>query len=173
MKHTAARRLVNGFTLIELMIVVAIIAILASIAYPSYQEQIAKGRRTEARVELSQAQQWLERFYSEHYSYTTATNGTAMATLFAAQPFRRAPREGTAVYNLTVTATVSAYTLTAVPISPGPMATDVCGTYTSFSRVASSPTVRLNAACGSVFAFLRCIVVKYDCSFYSPPALHC
>lgn len=43
---------VRGFTLIELMIVVAIIAVLASVAYPSYKEYVARSRRAEARAVL-------------------------------------------------------------------------------------------------------------------------
>ncbi len=42
------RKQLNGFTLVELMIVVAIVAILASIAYPSYQEQVRRTNRSEA-----------------------------------------------------------------------------------------------------------------------------
>ena len=51
----------KGFTLIEVMIVVAIIGILSAIAYPSYTEYIARGHRADARAGLLQAQQWLER----------------------------------------------------------------------------------------------------------------
>jgi len=51
----------SGFTLIELMIVVAVVAILATIAYPSYTEYVRRGHRAEARAALLQAQQWLER----------------------------------------------------------------------------------------------------------------
>ena len=58
---------VRGFTLIELMIVVAIIAVLASVAYPSYKEYVARSRRAEARAVLVAAQQWMERFYTENF----------------------------------------------------------------------------------------------------------
>lgn len=58
-----------GFTLIELMIVVAIVAILSAVAYPSYKEYIAKGRRAEMKTVLLSAQQWMERFYTENYRY--------------------------------------------------------------------------------------------------------
>ena len=51
----------QGFTLIEVMIVVAIIGILSAIAYPSYAEYIRRGHRAHARAGLLQAQQWLER----------------------------------------------------------------------------------------------------------------
>ena len=51
----------QGFTLIELMIVVAVVAILSTIAYPSYTEYVRRGHRAEARAGLLQGQQWLER----------------------------------------------------------------------------------------------------------------
>ena len=51
----------QGFTLIELMIVVAIVGILSAIAYPSYTEFVRRGHRADARAGLLQAQQWLER----------------------------------------------------------------------------------------------------------------
>ena len=49
------RRPAAGFTLIELMITVAIIAILASVAYPSYRDHVAKGRRAEAKALATEA----------------------------------------------------------------------------------------------------------------------
>ena len=52
----------QGFTLIELMIVVAVIGVLAALAYPSYKEYIAKSRRAEAKAVLLSGQQWMERF---------------------------------------------------------------------------------------------------------------
>jgi type IV pilus assembly protein PilE len=124
----------NGFTLIELMITVAIVGILAAVAYPSYTSQIARGKRADARVQLASAQQWMEKFFSENYSYTTDSTGVAGTAVaaFNAQPFSRSPRvgDGNAVYTVTVTPTITAYTLTAAPIAGGTMAADTCGTFT-------------------------------------------
>lgn len=58
-----------GFTLLELMIVLAIIAILAAIAYPSYQESVRKGRRAEARAALAELIQQQERYMTQNTTY--------------------------------------------------------------------------------------------------------
>jgi len=62
----------RGFTLVELMIVVAIVAILAAIAYPSYQEYVRKSRRADAKAVLVEAAQFMERVYTEEFSYADA-----------------------------------------------------------------------------------------------------
>ncbi|MGE6608183.1 type IV pilin protein [Halomonas sp. NPDC076908] len=59
----------RGFTLIELMIVVVIIGIIASIAYPSYTRYVQKSVRTDAHAGLMQAASELERCYTRTYSY--------------------------------------------------------------------------------------------------------
>ena len=59
----------RGFTLIELMIVVAIIAVLASIAYPSYIKYITKTRRNAATACLSEYANYMERYYTTNLSY--------------------------------------------------------------------------------------------------------
>jgi type IV pilus assembly protein PilE len=66
-------KLTAGFTLIELMITVAIVAILAAIAYPAYTDQIAKGRRAECRGGLMQALQQQERYFTQYNAYAAFT----------------------------------------------------------------------------------------------------
>lgn len=109
----------KGFTLVELMIVVAIIGILAAIAYPSYVQYLQKSRRAEARAALSGAVQALERYYTERNTYATATLGTGGI-------FPNTSEHG--FYTLTlVTPTSTSYRLTATPV--GPQAGDACGSF--------------------------------------------
>jgi len=72
----------NGFSLIELMIVVAIIGILSAIAIPSYKEYMTESRRSDAKVGLSKIADKQERYYLQNNTYTTdlaaiATNATS------------------------------------------------------------------------------------------------
>lgn len=62
-------KLATGFTLIELMIVVAVVGILAMIAYPAYQQQVRESRRPEAHTALTALANDLEKFRSECGSY--------------------------------------------------------------------------------------------------------
>lgn len=67
----------KGFTLIELMIVVAIVAILAAVAYPSYQDSITKAKRAEGRAALMEIMQQQERYYTQNNTYFAFTSTTA------------------------------------------------------------------------------------------------
>lgn len=67
----------NGFTLIEMMITVVIVAILATIAYPSYDRFIKKTRLENARADLMEAAQMLERHYSKKKSFCNIVVPTA------------------------------------------------------------------------------------------------
>lgn len=61
----------RGFTLIELMITVAIVGILAAIAFPSYQNQILKSHRTDGKTKLLEVAQRQERYYTDNNTYAT------------------------------------------------------------------------------------------------------
>lgn len=68
------KKIINqrGFTLVELMIVVAIVAILAGVAYPSYTEQVRKSHRSDAKIALQQAVQSQEEYFIRNYSYANS-----------------------------------------------------------------------------------------------------
>jgi type IV pilus assembly protein PilE len=126
------RQRARGFSLIELVVVVCIVGILATVAYPSYQESVAKGRRSQATAELMAAHQWMDRYYTENFRYDKNSAGTATtnAALFPAR-FSTSPRpgEGNAAYRLGLsTPTRESYVITAT--RTGTMAGDRCGNLT-------------------------------------------
>jgi len=113
-----------GFTLIELMITIAIVGILAAIAYPSYQENVKKGRRSDAQSALSAFANAMSQWYlqedatlgKKNSSYLKAGPGganTGVPTIFS----NTVPLSGgQATYNLTIhSATRNSFTLRATP----------------------------------------------------------
>ncbi len=101
----------NGFTLIELMIAVAVIAILAAIAYPSYVEQVNKSRRAEGKSAILQTASLQERFFTLNNTYSltltapstnykiTVSNPTTDSFLITAEPRFTDAKCGTLTYN--------------------------------------------------------------------------
>lgn len=119
----------HGFTLIELMVTVAVIGILASIAYPSYQEYVKRANRVDAKAVLLETAQVLERNFTEANRYDQTSGGTTINTAWL--PFQQAPKEGAAKYTIKFASsmpTQTTYTLEAVPT--GIMTGDACATLT-------------------------------------------
>ena len=107
----------KGFTLIELLIALASIALLASLAWPSYQNLILRSQRAQARAALLQAAHWLERAASTNGSYPLTADVPANVLQVDGQR-----------YKMTVISTAQSYTLSAIPL--GAQAADTCGTLT-------------------------------------------
>ena len=133
----------KGVTLVELMIVVVVIAILASIALPGYQQYVMRSKRVTAEGDLYAFKNSMQRFFAENNTYvgtSAAVPGAPIAALFPSQ----SPIDSdTPAYNLTITAaSATAFTLQATPV--GGQASDDCGNLTLTStnvRGVSSSTV--------------------------------
>lgn len=103
----------NGFTLIELMIVVAIIGIIAAIALPSYTQYVENARAADAKGALMSLANAMERFHTENMTYVGASVGSGSTDIFPAE----APLDGSAkFYDLVIQSqTANAFRLEAQP----------------------------------------------------------
>lgn len=107
----------QGFTLIELMITVAIIGIIASIAYPSYTRYVIESRRVDAQQALSSFATSMERYRTQNMTYRGAADGGADIGKPAQFPAQTPLDGGGPYYNLTIaSAAVSYYELRATPV---------------------------------------------------------
>ncbi|MFD1210010.1 type IV pilin protein [Modicisalibacter tunisiensis] len=112
------RRNARGFTLLEVMIAMVIVAILAAVAYPSYIRHVQDARRNEAKTALLDTANQLERCFTEHYSYQA--DGCPSGSTSAGD-----------YYTLTIiTPSASKYRLEASPKAGSAQAGDRCGTLT-------------------------------------------
>lgn len=119
----------RGFTLIELMITVVVIAVLTGIAVASYANQVNKSRRADAKTALLDLAARQERFYTTNNSYTNVAANLGYTALPASVPGGTAA----ATYTLSVTA-ATATSFTASATRSGAQATDGCGDYTIDDR---------------------------------------
>jgi type IV pilus assembly protein PilE len=130
----------RGITLIELLTVITIVGILASIAIPSYLEQVRRGRQASAKAMLHEVLQHEERFYSENNTFTSN-----MADLgYGAGPYLS--ENGT--HTITLAAGPSGNLATSVTISATPVAADPkCGVLSLSSNMATGATGTNPADC--------------------------
>ncbi|QOF81522.1 type IV pilin protein [Variovorax sp. 38R] len=136
--RSAFSRARRGFTLIEVMVVVAIVAILAAIALPNYQEHVRRSKRAEAQGLLMEAAQYMQRHYSANDRYTAVAG---KITVEAEQKIgtgsmlpaalRQSPRSGAAAnYTVSVVARDNPPSYTLKATRTGSMSGDRCGTQT-------------------------------------------
>lgn len=108
-----------AFTLVELLVTLALVAILLGIAIPAYQDHIRHAGRVEAQKSLVELAQYLERYYTSHGSYAGA-----------ALPFEVSPRGGAVRYRLGFASEPEPASFTLMAQPQGSMAGDSCGTLT-------------------------------------------
>ncbi|MCB1761951.1 MAG: prepilin-type N-terminal cleavage/methylation domain-containing protein [Gammaproteobacteria bacterium] len=140
-----------GFTLVELMIAVAVMAILTAIAYPMYQEQVQKSRRNAVKGSMLQLSQFLERNYTETMRYNTDADGNTISSI--GDVYNLSVSSNTSFlddwdkvnqhYTVSITTTISGYTISAVP--KGGQLDDMCENLTITST--GSKTTSSNYTC--------------------------
>lgn len=142
----------SGFTLIELMLVVAVIAILAAVAFPSYQEHVRKTKRTEVQAELIDIASRLQQYKSTNFNYkinaTTAIDLTKLG-FSSATPLSQ---NGLYTLNLSFNPAATSWVLSAVPSPTGNQKNDGVSCLDDTGQRYWSKVTATASACGSALA---------------------
>lgn len=120
-----------GFTLIELMIAVAVIGVLAAIAYPSYQQYVLRANRVDAQAVLTETAQFMERYFT--------TNGTYVGGTLLSSVSPKGASGSAVKYDVDFSAAPSATAFTVRAVPRGSQAGDSCGTLTLSNTGAQTP----------------------------------
>jgi type IV pilus assembly protein PilE len=127
----------QGFTLIEMIVVVAIIAILSAIAMPSYFRHVAKTNRVAAQGCLAEYANYMERYYTSNLRYDKTATGVSNA-----DPHLDCQSQIARNYTLAPASTSTSFTITATPTTVQLHRDAVCGTLTLNHRGARTPGVQ-------------------------------
>lgn len=121
----------RGFTLIEVMIAVAVVGILTAIAWPNYADYVNRARRSEAQVALQDAAQFMQRVYAANNNYKTDVKGNNVTIPASIAIIPNGSTGARTYYTIGFDAnqpTTTSFTLVATPSNT--MANDRCGTFT-------------------------------------------
>lgn len=147
-KQNKIPALQRGFTLIEMMIVVAIIGILAAIAYPSYQSYVIKSKRTDMMSEMQNIASIIESRKLAQGSYSNALRIGLTGNY---------PQQGTALYNVTVETIVAPVLPPPDPLPPlGPLTSEwiITATPITGTQIVNDGSMTLN------YLGIKCRVIK-------------
>lgn len=144
------RRSGLGFTLIELMITVAIVAILARIGYASYMKSVISANRSDATIALTNWSQILERCYTQNFYYYNASPTTSSPDCTSPPSSGTTTLSPNKYYSITASRTTNTYTLTATPMAGTLQTRDSsCPTFTLDNTGARGPTSTASTCWGT------------------------
>jgi len=129
MRHHVRAARVRGFSLIELLVVVGIIAILAAFALPAYTRHVGRTHRTAAEACMAEYANYMERYYTSNLRYDKAPDGSDNA-----DPHLDCQSQVARNYAVTQATTASGFTITATPTEAQQARDRVCGTLTLNQR---------------------------------------